>query len=78
MTLPTDEKYLRGETIRMLRIIKGLKQSTLATKANICQQAISKLERSSKVREKKFLTIAAALKCSKEDIAKAKNFTILN
>lgn len=75
MAIPSDDKYVTGNTLRMLRLIKGFKQSTAAKKSGISQQAFSKLERSPKVGEKKFLKIATKLNCKTDDIDKVKNFT---
>ncbi len=74
MPIPQEEKYVPGELIRMLRNIKGLKQDIAAKRLGICQQAISKLERSKKVSYKNFLSIAAALKCTDKEIERVKEF----
>lgn len=74
MALPEDEKHVPGELIRMLRYIKGLKQGVAAKQIPVCQQAMSKMERSKKVSLKKFLSIAAALKCTDKEIEQAKEF----
>lgn len=67
-------KYVSGELIRMLRLFKGGKQYTIGSTCKITQQAISKLERSKRVTEKKFMAIAKAFDCSEQDIETIKRF----
>jgi transcriptional regulator with XRE-family HTH domain len=74
MDLFNGRQHVPGDSIRLLRSIKGVKQIAAAKKADICQQAISKLERSKKVSISKFLEIATALKCNDEEIKKILDF----
>ncbi len=66
------KNYVCGELLRMLRLIKGVKQRFSNGGYKISQQAMSKLERSKRVSEKKFKEIAKAYNCTEQDIETAK------
>ena len=68
------KNYVCGELIRLLRLFKGKKQKAIGHNCKITQQAISKLERSEKVSEKKFMEIAKAFNCSEYNIEAVKKF----
>jgi transcriptional regulator with XRE-family HTH domain len=74
MDLFNGRKYVPGELIRLLRSIKGIKQATAAKKADVCQQAISKLECCKKVSVVKFLSLAKAFNCTEAEIKKVIDF----
>ena len=63
-----------GELLKVLRTLKGIKQEEAAKKLGVKQQAISKLEKCSKVSLRKFEQIIKLFKCSKEDVETAKRF----
>ena len=70
------KNFVCGELIRLLRLFKGIKQNAIGHNCNITQQAISKLERSEKVSEKKFMEIAKAFNCSEYDIEGVKKLLL--
>jgi len=57
-----------GQTLRLLRTLKGIKQTALAKKLGISQQAYSKLENSKHLREERLRVILTAMNCTPEDI----------
>jgi DNA-binding XRE family transcriptional regulator len=61
-----------GQLIRLLRQIKGVKQSVLAKKLGITQQAFSKLENCKSLHTEKLQAIIQALGVSDEDVESAK------
>jgi transcriptional regulator with XRE-family HTH domain len=70
MDLFKGKTHVPGELIRLIRSIKGIKQIAAGKNAAVCQQAISKLERSEKVGINKFLEIAASFNCTQEEVEK--------
>ena len=58
----------KGEIIRTLRNLRGIKQSTLASGLGISQPAYSKIEKSESIKSEKLKKILLILKCSEEDI----------
>jgi transcriptional regulator with XRE-family HTH domain len=61
-----------GEDLRLLRILKGIKQTSVANKIGISQQAYSKLEKSDSISKKKIEAILEAIDCNTSDIKKLK------
>lgn len=59
---------ITGETLRLLRNWKNLKQKTVADKLGISQPAYSKLERSKSIKEKKLGNLLNAINCSKAEL----------
>lgn len=59
---------ITGEHIRMLRLIKGLKQETVAKKLGISQPAYCKLEKSEVIDMVKLEQLMTALQCCQKDI----------
>lgn len=57
-----------GQTLRLLRAIKGIKQKTIAKKLGISQPAYSKLEKCEAVNGERADAILAALNCTQEDV----------
>ena len=57
-----------GEKIRLLRVCKGMKQSTVASKLGITQQAYSKIEKSDKISDKKLQEICTVMGCRIESL----------
>lgn len=57
-----------GETLRLLRTIKGMKQEFLARKLGISQPAYSKLEKCAYIKDKKLQEVLRALGCTAEDL----------
>lgn len=57
-----------GETLRLLRTWKKLKQQSIADKLGITQQAYSKLENKKAIRKEKVKEILEALNCSEADL----------
>lgn len=59
-----------GETLRVLRQIKGIKQQVIARELGISQPAYSQMERSSYIDCKKFEEIISILGFSTKDLKK--------
>jgi DNA-binding XRE family transcriptional regulator len=59
---------ITGEDARVLRNIRGLKQTTVAKKLKISQQAYSKKEKKDFLTPKEVTEILDALDCTKEEI----------
>ena len=57
-----------GQTIRMLRILKGMKQTEASKKLGISQQAYSKMESKNVISESKIVKILWALNSSLQDV----------
>lgn len=64
-----------GETIRMLRTLKGMKQTEAAKKLGISQQAYSKMELNNIVSESKLVKILRAFNSSLQDLEHIIKFT---
>ena len=62
-----------GEHIRKLRHYKGLMQKEAAQKLEMTQQAYSRIERRTAVRNITLWKILAAFECSSEDFEKVNN-----
>jgi transcriptional regulator with XRE-family HTH domain len=60
-----------GQFIRQLRQLKGTKQSVIAKKLGITQQALSKMENRKRIGYDKFVTVINLLGFTEED---AENF----
>jgi len=65
-----------GEILRKLRTVKGIKQSALAKKLGISQQAYSKLEQSKQLTRERTEHILQLMQCSIDDIDKLKAFAL--
>ena len=61
-----------GETLRLLRTIKGFKQATVAKKMGISQPAYCKLEQRVYIREEKLLKLLTSLDSDKEEMEQLK------
>jgi transcriptional regulator with XRE-family HTH domain len=59
---------ITGQTLRKLRLLKEVKQTTLAKKLGISQQAYSKLEKSSHIDAQKLVVLLDLLQCSREEL----------
>jgi len=57
-----------GETIKLLRLLKGFSQQGIARKLGISQAAYSKLEKRKVVAHERSDEILAIFQCSEEDI----------
>jgi transcriptional regulator with XRE-family HTH domain len=68
---------ISGETLRLLRNIKGIKQETIAKRMGISQPAYCKLERASFIKEEKLCRVLVCMDCNKEDIEKVKQLVEL-
>lgn len=73
-TPATAGDHQPGKLLKLLRSLKGIKQSAAARQLGVKQQAISKLENSKKISNKKFAEIVAVFKFSAEEIETAKKF----
>jgi len=62
---------INGQTLRRLRLLKGLKQKEAAKKLGISQSAYSRLEQSVWLQGERFQTILKALECTTADVEKA-------
>jgi transcriptional regulator with XRE-family HTH domain len=65
-----------GQFIRLLRQLKGIKQSVVAKKLGITQQALSKLENCKKVNYAKIQAIIAVLNFSEEEVEQVKKLFV--
>ncbi|MBS1946827.1 MAG: helix-turn-helix transcriptional regulator [Bacteroidetes bacterium] len=65
-----------GETIKLMRLMKGLSQNGVAKKLGISQPAYCKLEKRRKVNRAHLEKILSIIKCSKEELEEIKKFTI--
>jgi transcriptional regulator with XRE-family HTH domain len=63
-----------GETIRLLRSCKKLKQKAVANSLKISQPAYSKLEKSKHITEERLERVLKAINCTKEDLDAMKKF----
>jgi transcriptional regulator with XRE-family HTH domain len=61
-----------GRDLRLLRLIKGIPQKTIANKLGTSQQAVSKKEYSEKVSDENFEEYLNAANSSKEEFEKIK------
>lgn len=68
--MKTNKEYVPGELIRVLRQIKRVKQKGIYKGTS--QQSISKLERYEKITLKKFMEVANAFNCNRNDIELAR------
>jgi transcriptional regulator with XRE-family HTH domain len=57
-----------GQFLRLLRQLKGVKQTVVAKKMGITQQALSKMENCKRVQHHKIETIIKLLGFSEEDV----------
>ncbi|OJW84501.1 MAG: hypothetical protein BGO69_10940 [Bacteroidetes bacterium 46-16] len=67
-----------GRKIERIRILKGVKQDTLATMIGVTQGAISKMEQSENVDEEKLKMVADALGVSVEAIKSFNEDALVN
>jgi transcriptional regulator with XRE-family HTH domain len=61
MTTSTPTGMHIGRKIERIRIIRGMKQETLAAALGLSQQAVSKLEKSDEIEEERLEKVAQAL-----------------
>lgn len=59
---------ISGQTLRKLRLLKEMKQTTLAKKLGISQQAYSKLEKCNSIDAQKLAVLLDLLQCSKAEL----------
>lgn len=59
---------ITGETLRFLRIMKGVKQETLAKQLGISQPAYCKLEKKSRIDNERWAQIAHELNCQEDEL----------
>lgn len=59
---------ITGETLRLLRLIKGLKQKTMADNLNMSQPAYSKMEKRKKINGAIEESIKKILCCTESEI----------
>jgi transcriptional regulator with XRE-family HTH domain len=71
MSITTEPAMHIGRKIERIRVLRGMKQESLAAELGISQQAISKLEASDEVDEERLEKVAQALNVPVEAI---KNF----
>ena len=62
-----------GETLRLLRMLKGLKQSTLAHQLGISQPAYSKIEKCNRINEVRWNNILTILNCTDSELENLKS-----
>ena len=67
-----------GETLRLLRTIKGFKQATIAKKMGISQPAYCKLEQRVYIKEEKLLKLLNFLDSDKHEMEKVKRMAWIN
>jgi transcriptional regulator with XRE-family HTH domain len=63
-----------GETLKKIRLLKGLNQNGIARKMGITQQAYSKIEKNGVIDERKFLHIMKIIGCSNKELDIVKNY----
>ena len=61
-------QMVTGETLRFLRIMKGIKQETLAKQLGISQPAYCKLEKKAEIGKQKWAIILKELDCKEEEL----------
>lgn len=62
---------LAGKTLRMLRLMKGMKQSVVAKNAGISQQYYSRIESGKSISEEKYQQILFLNNYTTEDVQRA-------
>ena len=67
-----------GETLRLLRTIKGFKQATIAKKMGISQPAYCKLEQRVFISEEKLMKLLNSLDSDKEEMEQVKTMAFAN
>jgi len=65
---------ITGETLKVLRNIKGIKQETMAKSLGITQPAYCKLELSNHINEDKLQKILVILNCTENEVEKIIKF----
>jgi transcriptional regulator with XRE-family HTH domain len=68
VTNQKETRMLTGEELRLLRLIKGLKQQFIASKMGISQQAYSKLEKKNSINASQAEKILHCMNCRQEDV----------
>lgn len=58
---------ITGESVKKFRQFLGIKQSVVAKKLSITQQAYAKMEKQKVLNEKRFQKVLAALDCNKPE-----------
>jgi transcriptional regulator with XRE-family HTH domain len=71
--MSAEKMVISGELVRRLRNSKGVKQSVVAKRMNISQQAFSKLESAENISMAKLLLVIAALESSLPEFEIIKN-----
>ena len=64
-----------GETLKVLRLLRGITQKQLSDQLNISQQAVSKMESHQWIDKKKMEKILSVLNCSKEELEDIRKIT---
>jgi transcriptional regulator with XRE-family HTH domain len=59
---------LTGDFLRQLRTLRGIKQTVIAKKLGISQQAYSKLEKCKEIDKNREDNLLMILQCNKEDV----------
>lgn len=77
MTTATKPNHI-GRKISRIRELRGMKQEALAEALNISQQAVSKIEQSEEIENKKLEEIAKILGVTKEGIENFSEENVLN
>jgi len=65
---------LNGETLRLIRLMKSIKQETMACALHISQPAYCKMEKYRYIQGERLEQIFKILNCTKEDIEHYKSF----
>ena len=68
---------ITGETLRILRNLKKLKQKTVADKLGISQPAYSKMEKSKCINGEKLERLLKVINCSIDEVETIKKITAL-
>lgn len=64
-----------GETLKMIRLLKGLNQNGIAKKLGITQQAYSKIENNGSMNEKKFMQIVKSIDCTERELEIVRSYS---
>ncbi|HVU98011.1 MAG TPA: helix-turn-helix transcriptional regulator [Puia sp.] len=65
-----------GQTIKVLRLMKGYSQQGIARELGISQPAYSKLEKRKTVNKESSKKILAIIKCSADDVRSVQEFLV--
>ena len=64
--------YISGEELQILRLVKRMKQDSIARRLHISQQAYSKMEKAKRIEGDRLTTLIKELGYSFEDLNKIK------